>query len=206
VDGDSAFTSTSHAPGEVTFMSVIDEIGSNAKTAKWLGILLVVAGFLSLMAPLVSGLSIAMMIGFLLLVSGVAHLVFVFRAGSFGKGVVMVVLGVLNLIAGLVVVAQPGLALVTLTLFLAAYFAATGVTEIVAAFQARPAQGWGWLAFGGVLSLALGIMIWRQLPLSGAWAVGVLVGVRMLSSGWALFALGGAAARSAGAAEAAESA
>ena len=174
-------------------MSVIDEIGSSAKTAKWLGILLVIAGLFSLMAPLVSGLSIATMIGFLLVFSGVAHLLFVFQAGSFGKGFVMLVLGVLNLLAGLFVVAQPGIALVALTLFLAAYFAATGFTEIVAAFQARPADGWGWLAFSGVLSVMLGVMIWGQLPLSGAWAVGVLVGMRLLSSGSQLIAIGGAA-------------
>ena len=173
-------------------MSVIDEIEASAKGAKWVGILLVVAGFLSIMSPLVSGLSIATMIGFFLIVSGVGHLFLVFQARSFGKGLVIVILGALNLLAGLYVVAQPGIALAVLTLFLAAYFAATGFTEIVAAFQARPAEGWGLLAFSGVLSVMLGVMIWSQLPLSGAWAVGVLVGMRLLSSGWQLIAISGA--------------
>ena len=36
-------------------------------------------------------------------------------------------------------------------------------------------------------------MIWRQFPLSGAWAIGTLVGVRMIMSGWTLFAVGGLA-------------
>ena len=34
-------------------------------------------------------------------------------------------------------------------------------------------------------------MLWRQFPLSGAWAVGTLVGVRLIVSGFALFSIGG---------------
>ena len=58
------------------------------------------------------------------------------------------------------------------------------------AFSVRPEQGWGWLLVGGVISLLLGIMIWRQFPLSGAWAVGVLVGIRLIFAGWTMIMLG----------------
>ncbi len=40
------------------------------------------------------------------------------------------------------------------------------------------------------------MLIWRQWPLSGAWAVGILVGINILVSGWSAMMLG-AAARSA---------
>jgi uncharacterized membrane protein HdeD (DUF308 family) len=88
---------------------------------------------------------------------------------------------------------QPVEALAALTLFLAAYFVASGVIQIVGAFGARPQAGWGWLLFGGIVSILLGAMIWRQFPLSGAWAVGTLVGVQLVMSGWTLIAVGGVA-------------
>ena len=43
------------------------------------------------------------------------------------------------------------------------------------------------VAVGGLL---LGILIWTQWPLSGVWAVGVLVGVNLLFVGWSMMAAG----------------
>ena len=60
-------------------MTITDTIKKNAKTSKWIGILLLIAGFLSLLAPLGTGLSITVMIGVLLLFSGGAKLVLVLR-------------------------------------------------------------------------------------------------------------------------------
>ena len=174
-------------------MSLIAMIQKEAKTAKWVGILLLIAGFLALFAPFAAGLSITVMIGVLLLISGAAQLLLVFRAGSFGEGQWLVLLGVLSLIAGGYILSQPLSALATLTVFLAAYFVVSGVIEAIGAFGAKPAQGWGWLLFGGIVSILLGVMIWRQFPVSGVWAVGTLVGVRMMMSGWALIAIGGLA-------------
>lgn len=176
-------------------MSILEIISKDVKTAKWTGWLLVVAGILALGSPLVAGLSIAMLVGILLIVGGISQLLFVFRAGSFLGGLAIVVLGGLSLVAGIYMVSQPGVALGALTLFLAAYFFVSGMVEIFAAFGAKPAEGWGWLLFGGIVSLLLGIMIWRQFPFSGVWAIGVLVGVRMLMSGMTFIKIGGAAGR-----------
>jgi uncharacterized membrane protein HdeD (DUF308 family) len=58
--------------------------------------------------------------------------------------------------------------------------------------------GWGWALFGGVVSLVLGIMIWRQFPVSGTWAIGILFGVHMLFTGFAMMGIGSAARAVAG--------
>jgi uncharacterized membrane protein HdeD (DUF308 family) len=39
----------------------------------------------------------------------------------------------------------------------------------------------------------LGLMIWNQFPLSGVWAIGVLIGVRLFFRGWTLVMFGFAA-------------
>ena len=174
-------------------MSIVDFIKQEAGTAKWVGVLLLITGFLALIAPFAAGLSIALIVGVLFIISGAAQLVIVFKAGSFGRGLLLAALALLSLVAGVYMVMQPVAALATLTLFLAGYFIASGVIEAIGAFGARPASGWGWLLFGGIVSILLGVMIWRQFPLSGAWAIGTLVGVRMIMSGWTLIAVGGLA-------------
>ncbi|KPK17836.1 MAG: hypothetical protein AMJ62_00065 [Myxococcales bacterium SG8_38] len=167
------------------------------------GILTVIVGFLALVAPLVAGLSIAIAVGVLLLVAGVSRLFLAFRMGSFGHGLLVFVIGLLSIVAGGYMLARPGMALATLTLFLAAYFLVEGVFEIIWAFRLRPIKGWGWTLFSGVVALALGIMIWRQFPVSGVWAVGTLVGISMIFGGASLASVCGAARSAAKEAQAA---
>jgi len=82
--------------------------------------------------------------------------------------------------------------LASLSIVLAVYFLLDGISEIVAAFSVKPAEGWGFMVFGGALSILLSALIWSQWPLSGAWAIGVLVGVRLVFAGTAMIALGSA--------------
>ena len=42
------------------------------------------------------------------------------------------------------------------------------------------------LAVGGVLSIVLGSLIWADLPSSAAWAIGLLVGIDLVFTGWGL--------------------
>ena len=76
-----------------------------------------------------------------------------------------------------------------LTLLLVGYFVVEGVSKIVVSFRYRPAAGWTWLLASGVLSLLFGWLIWSQWPVSGMWAVGVLVGLNLLGTGLALVTL-----------------
>jgi uncharacterized membrane protein HdeD (DUF308 family) len=44
--------------------------------------------------------------------------------------------------------------------------------------------------FNGIVTIILAGLIWYQWPLSGQWAIGVLVGVRLIFAGWSMIALG----------------
>jgi len=178
-------------------MDIIGGIKKNAKTAKRVGILLIIAGILSLVAPLAAGISVAVLIGVLLAVAGVCQLMLAFQAGSFGTGLGLLVLGALSLLAGVYTLIAPGVALATLTLVLAAYFVVTGIAEVFSALGASGVPGRGWLLFSGIVSVLLGVMIWRQFPLSGVWAVGLLVGIRLLMSGMTLTSVAGGIASAA---------
>jgi uncharacterized membrane protein HdeD (DUF308 family) len=154
------------------------------------GILLLLMGMFAMSSPLVAGLSLAMMVGFMLIVAGIGQLSFAFKAG---KGIFAFIFGALTVVIGGYMVSRPDAALGSLTLFLALYLIFSGVFEMMMAFQLRPVKGWGWAAFSGFLSMLLGIMIWNQFPLSGVWAVGILIGIRLFFNGFTLLMVGMAA-------------
>jgi len=158
-----------------------------------LGIGIVIAGVLAVISPFIAGLSVTIAVGVLMIAAGVSRLFLAFKMGTFGRGLLMFVLGALTLVAGGYLVARPGMGLATLTLVLAAYLFVDGVFEIIYAFRLRPIKGWGWRLFSGIAALALGIMIWRQFPVSGMWAVGTITGIHMIFAGSSMASLSRAA-------------
>ncbi len=172
---------------------LIEGLRQNAGWVTGIGILLLVMGILAIGSPLVTGMAITWTVGIFLILGGASQCLLAFRAGAFGRALLVFLTGLVTLIAGGFMLSQPVAALASITLLLAAYFLATGVLAIIAGLQVRPASGWGWMLANGVITLLLGLMLWKQWPLSGAWAVGVLFGVQLISTGVALLALGSAA-------------
>ena len=178
--------------------TLVQELRGNSGWVIALGGALMVLGLLAVGSPLVSGIAIAWSVGFLMLISGVTRIVFAFRAHKWGLGLLCVVLGALGIAAGLVTIAHPMLGLSFLTLALAAYLVMEGFAETLLAFRMRPLAGWGWTLASGISAFVLGVMIWSQWPVSGAWAVGLLVGIKIMFTGSSLMGLGFAARSGAG--------
>ena len=172
---------------------LLTALRTHAGVGMAVGIVLIILGFLSVAAPFVAGLSVAVMVGLLIAMSGFSRLFLAFKMGSFGVGLIMFVLGLLSIVIGIYMVARPSMALATLTLVLASYFVVDGVFEILYALKLRPMQGWGWQLFSGISALVLGVLIWQQFPLSGLWAIGTLAGIHLLFAGTSIFSVCSAA-------------
>ena len=147
------------------------------------GVIAIILGILAMLAPGLTGLSIAMVVGVLVVIGGIVRMIWAFQAGRLAKGLLVFALGALTLLCGISLVANPLFAAGFLTVLLAIYFIADGIVEVSAGFQLRPEPGWGWMLFGGILSVLLGIMMWSQFPLAGAWAIGILLGIKLFSVG-----------------------
>ena len=154
------------------------------------GVATMMLGILALFAPLLVGLSVTMLVAILLMAAGIAQTVFAFQARSFGKGALKFLFGGITLVCGISMLMTPLIGLSTLTLLLMAYFLIDGIFTIVAAFDIKPVKGWGWMLFNGIITVLLAGMIWWEWPLSGAWAIGVLLGVRLIFSGLSIIMLG----------------
>ena len=165
----------------------MENIKKDAGLTMLLGGVMVLVGFLSMGSPLVAGLSVTMAVGIMLVIGGIGQLVFAVKTGT---GLFSIVMGALTVILGAYMLSNIGSALASLTIFIAAYFIIEGITEAIMAFQLKPARGWGWALFSGLITVLLGAMIWNQFPLSGAWAIGTLVGIKLVFSGWSLLMFG----------------
>ena len=155
----------------------------------WLGIALIALGLAAVVAPVVAGSALVIVIGFILLIAGTVPIVRELKAEASKERTIGLILGIITALAGIAVIGHPLFGLKFLTLLLVGYFVVEGVWKIVVSFRYKPAPGWKWLLASGVLSLVLGLLIWNQWPVSGLWAVGVLVGVNLLGTGLALVTL-----------------
>ena len=147
-------------------------------------ILLIVVGFFALALPFEAGIAIAIVVAALVIVAGVAHLAAALAARSTGAFFWRLLVGCAYLIAGVYLLVNPKLSLVSLTLALAVLFFVEGVFHLVTYFQLRSAPGSGWLLFDGIVTLILAVMIWRSWPASAVWALGTIVGINLLMSGF----------------------
>jgi uncharacterized membrane protein HdeD (DUF308 family) len=148
-----------------------------------LGIVLIVAGILAIILPVIAGVAITALLGWVLLFAGVAHLVYAWGARAAGSGLWQGVIGLVYLVVALYLIFHPARALVTLTLFLAIYFVVEGIFALVLFFRLRRTHRAGWFLWDGLITLFLGILIWAHWPLSSAWAIGTIVGISLLMSG-----------------------
>ena len=83
---------------EAVAAPVANAVKKDSTMVMILGILTVIVGFFAMMMPLMTGIMMALMIGILLIIAGVARTIFAFKAKSWGKGILVFLLGLLTLI------------------------------------------------------------------------------------------------------------
>lgn len=159
------------------------------KDFKLTGIILCVIGVISLLTPLIAGITMVYMIGALLLLGGILYVLQAMQMGDVAGKTFHVILGALFMLGGLSLLFHPLYGLELLTLMMAMFFVFEGVWKIIMSLGIRPANGWSRILFSGLISLLLGGLIWSQWPVSGTWAVGTLVGVDFLLTGFFLISL-----------------
>ena len=159
------------------------------------GAALVILGALAIAEPFFATIAVEIYIGWLFLIAGFVGLVAMFHADDIAAFAWTFVTAALSLCVGVLLLYKPGAGAATLTLALTAFFAAEGVFQIVTSLAYRKAlpDAWGWLLASGVCDLILVAIIVYGWPLSAAWTLGLLAGVNLLTSGWAILMIAFAA-------------
>lgn len=154
------------------------------------GFAVMLLGILAITAPFVSGVAVTATVAVLIAAAGLSMTVYAFKAGSFGKGLLQFLFGGITLACGVAMLSTPVLSMLTLTGILLAYFLVDGIFAIAAGLRGKGAPGWGWMIVSGVASVVLAVILWRQWPISGTYTIGLLVGIRLIFTGWSIAMLG----------------
>lgn len=172
----------SYIPG----MAGLKEFGSNWRWFLVLGVLFIILGFLALWSSMTSTSFSMIFIGWLFIVTaalvGLLYVAVGFKV-QMGRA-----FPASSLIVGFMLVANPGASTLTVTLLITIFFLMSGTFRIIASLTMRFPQ-WGWVLFNGIVTLALGIMTWRQWPASGFRTMGLFIGIDLILSGWSWFML-----------------
>jgi len=166
-------------PGSGTFMAV--------------GILLVVLGALLLVSPVAFIGVVTRLVSVVLVAIGLTQVLQGFRGGKAAHATVSTVLGLIVAGVGVLVWLNPETGSAFLTTLLMIFFLVHGVYKLSSAIRYRNMRGWAWMLLSGLVSLVFVYLLWKQWPLSGAWAIGVLVGLDLLLTGFSMIFLANAA-------------
>lgn len=154
------------------------------------GIAAVLFGIAVLVWPGIALTVLVLLWGAYALVDGVFTIVLGFQGRTYYRDWWVTVLeGVVSIIAGVVALLWPGVTAVALLYVVAIWAIITGMLEIVAAIQLRKEiSGEFWLVLGGVLSVALGVLL-TIFPGAGMVSLLVVLGIYAITFGVALIIL-----------------
>jgi len=153
------------------------------------GILLMILGVIAIAFPFLTTIAAKTFLGWLFLVGGIVQMVHAFSTQRWGQFFLNLLVGAIYVIVGGWLAFFPLAGIIALTALLAAMFVVQGALEAGMAFRMRPQAGWGWMLVSGIIAIVAGLLIFAKLPSSAIWAVGLLVGINMVSSGCAYFIL-----------------
>ena len=184
-------------------LSRLQSVMSQTVKAHWKaflfeGILLAVLGIAALILPPLASLAITIFLGWVFLVSGIGGLIVTYWARSTPGFWWSLISAALAVLAGMLLLARPMQAVLTLTIVLGAYFLAEGVATIMYALEHRRELSgrWSWLLISGLVDIAISFMVITGLPSTAEWAIGVLVGINLLFGGATLIGMALAARNS----------
>ncbi|HTY55556.1 MAG TPA: HdeD family acid-resistance protein [Candidatus Binataceae bacterium] len=161
----------------------IEEVREHRTWFLCLGIALIILGMLAIASAELMTVVSVMLFGWILIFGGIFEIVHGISRRRWGGFFINLMGGALYAVAGVLMITNPRVAAVTLTLLIAMVLIVAGSFRIFVSI-ATPMHHRGWVILNGVISLFLGFSIWDSWPLSGTWVIGLFIGIDMIFDGW----------------------
>jgi uncharacterized membrane protein HdeD (DUF308 family) len=164
-------------------------------SGKWgwfvaLGIGELILGGIASANLIAANLASVLAIGAAMVAAGIFQIIHAFSAHGLRGFLFWQLAGVAYAAAGAIILYDPLLASLTLSLMVGVLLLAAGAMRVWASFHARPAAGWGWVMAAGVLTFCTGLILVATWPLIGLWLLGALLMVDLIFQGWGLIMFG----------------
>jgi uncharacterized membrane protein HdeD (DUF308 family) len=155
-----------------------------------LGIALVALGTMAIIFPLATTVTVKLLLGWIILIGGILQMIHAFSTQKWSAFFYNLLIGLLYVVGGGWLAFFPLTGIVTLTVMLALLFIIQGSLQAALSFQLKPRDGWGWILLAGIVAIVAGLMLISGLPGTAGWAIGLLAGISLISSGWAYLSIG----------------
>ena len=150
------------------------------------GGVMILAGILALIYPVVSSFAAVFALGCLLIISGIVQGISLIDARQVPHFWLQLVSVVLSIIVGVLLIRHRGAGLLAITLLLLVYFMVEGFSKVIFSLTIRPFPNWGWVLASGIVGILVALYLWASLPVTAIWLLGVLLGIQLICEGAAL--------------------
>lgn len=156
------------------------------------GIIGIIGGGVALLFPLPASLAVTVLVGWLMIFAAALTLYAAISQRDMPSRGWAVIFGLIELAAGVWIIANPLGGMVSLTIVLGALFFASGLTRIWMTITRERANSWSfWLMLAsGLISTGLGLYILFLLPEASLFALGIVTAIELLMLGSMALALG----------------
>lgn len=150
-----------------------------------LGFLLMILGVVCVAGAATATFVTVEVFGWLLLFGGGVSLAHAVQTRAWSGLFLYLMSALLRGFTGYLLIRYPQAGEVSLTLILASFFMVGGLFRAVGS-GAMKFPAWGWAVLSGFVSVALGIMLLAQMPVSSLWFIGFAIGLDMILDGGSL--------------------
>jgi uncharacterized membrane protein HdeD (DUF308 family) len=121
-----------------------------------------------------------------MVIAGILQIIHAFSASGMRGFLLWQLAGICYALAGAIILYDPVLASLTLSLTVGVFLAVAGVMRVWAGFHAGPSAGWRWVVAAGALTFCIGVMLVAAWPSIGLWLLGATLTIDLIFRGWGL--------------------
>lgn len=155
-----------------------------------LGALFIVGGLVALFNVMAATVVATVYVAAAMMVAGAWQIVTALQIRPWSRAALWCVVGALTLLAGLAAARFPIPAAVSFTVLIGALLITGGAIKLALAYKLSDLGRWEYIAIAGGLGLVIGLLILAELPTSGLFVLGLLLGVNLLFEGIGWLAMG----------------
>jgi uncharacterized membrane protein HdeD (DUF308 family) len=149
------------------------------------GILLVIAGVLALVYPLITNVALVVFLGWMLLLSGIVQAVTLIGGGKTPDFWLQLISAALSVVVGFLFLREPAVGVGTLVMLMSVFFMIEGISKTVFSLTIRPFPNWGWVLASGILGILIAVWLLAN-PGMSLLLLGILIGIQLISEGIAI--------------------
>lgn len=161
----------------------------NLQSQTIIGVAAIILGCGAISAPFITGIFFSMFLAIAMCALGVTGVIWLFKEEKTSTKLWMALLSILLIISSFFMYMLPGATLMFSSGVLITFFFIEGLITMFYGIKQRKQKGAGWSIFYGLLSVVCAGFLVADWPLTGLFAIGIYVGIKLVYLGIGVLAV-----------------